>query len=268
MAFQYKKRTLEDIKRKESTAGKDFDPWLNPTIPVFKPKAGSNRVRILPPGWDSTDFEYITWLHYGVGPDDQTYVCPAKAGKGKCPICEERNRNRGSLSKEENRALAPKQRPLVYVIDRTDEDAGPKIWPMPITVSKELVLRQRDVDGSIIYIDHPEEGYDIEFVREGEGIGTKYLAINVARKATPISVDEDQMNEWLNFIVQNPLPEQVIVYDYNTIANAFGSYTSTESTNSATVETRVEEVPVLAPEDDDDDLDVADYIARLKKAKE
>ena len=265
MAFQYKKRTLEDIKRKESTAGKDFDPWLNPTIPTFKPKAGSNRVRILPPTWDSTDFEFVTWAHYGVGPDEQTYICPAKMGKGKCPICEERARNRGSLSKEENRALSPRQRPLVYVIDRTDEDAGPKIWPIPITVSKELVLRQRDVDGSIIYIDHPEEGYDIEFVREGEGIGTKYLAINVARKATPLSIDEDQMNEWLNFIVQNPLPDQVIIYDYERIANAFGNFTVPKKDTE--IETKVDEVKIEESFEDEDDLDVADYIARLKKAK-
>jgi len=102
-----------------------------------------------------------------------------------------------------------------------------------------------------------------------EKIGTKYLAINVARKASPLSVDEDQMNEWLNFIVQNPLPDQVIFYDYDRIASAYGKFNVADNIeNKQDVVVEKEEVVIEASDDqDDEDIDVAEYIAKLRRAK-
>lgn len=216
--YEYKSRDTSALRKRQSMGANEFDKFLKSNIKMWKPNDGDNRIRVLPPTWEGADhYGLDIYMHYGVGPDRQSYLCPDKHDKGPCPICEERLRVRDDGDEEYAKELEPKRRVLVYQVDRDHPKDGVQAWAQPWGMDRDITKISEDKGtGEVLSIDHPEDGYDVEFEKKGQGKKTEYLGIAIARRSSPLGKDE-----WLDFAVDNPLPDQLVFFDYDDIAKAF-----------------------------------------------
>lgn len=220
--FEYQARSEDQARKRSEASGGDFDKYLVDGIKMFKVNDGPNTIRILPPTWPKPEhFGHDIWVHYGVGPDRQTYLCLHKMKGEKCPICEERIEAERAGDEKYAKELKPRQRVLMFIVDRDHEKEGVQAWAAPWTVDRDLAKVSRDrQSGQTLFVDHPEEGYDIEFEKKGAKDRTEYLGIAVARRESSLGSDL-----WLEFAVEHPLPDQLQYFDYDHIAQAFGGAT-------------------------------------------
>lgn len=217
--FSYRGRTSEDVSRRAKQTSGRYDKILTEDLPWFKPREGENCIRLLP--WlngEDPDFEKLDekwgnhWgidiiIHNQVGPDKGGYLCLDKMNGEPCPICE-------AWRTDDIDEIKPGDRVLCWLIDRNDEKAGPKLWSMPLGVSKDFSAASTiKGSGEILLIDDPEEGYDIYFDREGEKKLTKYKRIEVAREPSPLHDEEKKQNKWLDYISEHRLPDMLKFYD-------------------------------------------------------
>ena len=218
-SFEYKRRDADSVRKRGEQSGGDYDRILTDTVQMWKPNDGSNTIRIMPPTWDGADhFGFDVFVHYEVGPDNQSYLCLDKMKGEACPVCDERARAVKDGDTEYADKLKPAKRVLIYMIDRDHERDGPIVWSMPWTIDRDLcklVVDKRS--GEVLPIDDPESGYDIEFDRQGKGQRTQYIGLAVARRDSALGKDE-----WLSFIQENPLPSLLHFYDYDHIQHVFG----------------------------------------------
>ena len=220
--FVYKggERTVEDVTRFSKQSGGTYDSFINPDIPTYKPREGDCAIRILPMTWEDTEKWGPGWhigvtVHYGVGPDEGTYLCLDKMKGEPCPVCEAR---RDAVDADEADALRTSWRALCWVVDRDNEKAGPMVWSMPISVFRDINVRSVDKrTKGVILIDDPDEGYDVLFSRAGSGVRTKYTSIEVERDPTPILADQKRQQKWEDFILDNPLPDLLNFFEYEYI---------------------------------------------------
>ncbi len=140
------------------------------------------------------DYTYvlIAWVHYGIGVNQDAFICPAKNYNKPCPICEDREK----LRKEENfdedliKSLTPKKRSIynIVVYDNEKEQAkGVQIWDVAHWFMERLItpLAKAPSRGSktvpFIPFTDPDEGKSISFERQGTGadntsfIGHKFV---------------------------------------------------------------------------------------------
>lgn len=222
--FQYRERTSAAMERRSQMGNNDFDRIVRDGVKSWSVNDGANRIRILPATWKQRDADDVHFgidvhVHYGIGPDRQSYLCPAKMKDERCPICEERALALKSGDQEYAKELEARRRVLVYMVDRDDEKTGLQVWAMPQSVDQDLAKLGRDRrTGAVLPIDHPEHGYDIEFDKEGAKKNTKYKGLMIDREASPLGNDR-----WLEEAERNPLPDILQFYDYDHIAKVFGA---------------------------------------------
>lgn len=219
-SYSYKPRTAEEMNKRSNQGAKDFDVYVRNDVKTFSPHDGANTIRILPPTWDDPNHYGIDiHVHYGVGPDSQSYLCLNKMKGEACPICEELVRARqGRESEEYVKNLEPTKRVLFYMIDRDNEKDGVIAWAAPWTIDRDITKVSVDrKTNEVLPIDDPRDGFDVEFDRTGKGIGTKYVGITVARRESSLGDDA-----WLDWAIDNPLTEVLEYYSYDHILKAFG----------------------------------------------
>lgn len=223
-AYTYQTRSVDDAEERSAMGNQDFDKLLKPGTKLYKVRDGDNRVRLLPPTWEGAKhYGLDVWVHYGVGPDRQSYLCLRKHGDGKepCPVCDERDDVRGDNDVDEKyvKELEAKRRVLVYLVDRDDERSGEQAWFMPQSLDKDIVKVSIDKETrEVLPIDHPEDGYDIIFEKSGSKMLTKYDGVQIARRSSPLG-----KRAWLENAMDNPLPDQLKVFDAEHIAKVFGA---------------------------------------------
>lgn len=222
--FQYKARSAEEVKARANRSIGSRESYLAAEVDFFTPKAGDNNIRILPPTFEGArHYGVDLHLHYGIGPDRSAFLCLDKMKAEACPICEERTNAAAEGEEDLAKALRPKQRVLVWVINRGEEGKGPLAWSMPAGLDKDIVNCSIDKStGEILSVDDPsDKGYDIAFKREGMDERTKYTGIQVARRASPLSDDADEADKWLAFIAEHPLDSLLTFRDYDFIKAAY-----------------------------------------------
>ncbi len=102
------------------------------------------------------------------------------------------------------------------MIDQKSPEKGPMIWTMSWTMDKDIAKISVDKQTKEVYaIDDPEDGYDLSFDRTGKGINTRYSGYQLARR--PTSIEQD----WLDWVVMNPLDQCLVWRDYDTIKAIF-----------------------------------------------
>lgn len=227
----------EAMDKRASQQGGARDYFIKedfPVIVVKSTKDGEN-LRVMPATWDNPKHWGLdVYIHFGVGPDNASYLCLDKMLGKRCPVCEERKKAEKGGDAEYIKSLAPTKRVLMYVIDRANEDAGPKIWTAPWTVDKDICKQTVDKQtGDVYFIDDVDEGYDIHIEREGEMLKTKYFT-SLARRPSPLG-REKQMKAWLKFIEDNPLTEVLNYFDYDYIKKVFSASGSDEDEEEETV---------------------------------
>lgn len=220
-SYSYREREPDSVRKRSTQGANDFDKILNDGVKMWKPNDGDNRIRILPPTWDDAKhFGLDIYVHYGVGPDRGTYLCLQKMKGEADPIAEERAiiaRDGDEKDKDYLKELEAKHRVLIYLIDRDNEKEGVQAWAMPSGLDKDIVKVSIDkTNGEVLPIDHPEDGYDVTFEKNGAGMKTKYEGASIARRSSPLG-----KAAWLDYAVENPLPSVLNYYDYDHIAKAF-----------------------------------------------
>lgn len=223
--FQYKPRTREQVeKRATMQGGTDFDRIFKDHIKVFAPKKGENRVRFLPATWPSPEhYGYDIFVHYGVGPDRQSYLDLQRMLDKPDPIDEERNalRREGRTddqSLQEIRDLNSTRRVACFIVDRDNEAEGVQMWAMAQTLDQDISASSVDSEtGEVLDIDDPDKGYDVSFRKDGEKLNTKYKGITIARRSSKLGD-----KRWLEYAIDNPIPDQLKFYTYDEIAKEFG----------------------------------------------
>ena len=227
--FKYQERSAATVNERANKSSGDYDDFIKGQM--FKPKEGENNIRILPVTWDPHDgpgakgFEWRdnwaieVFIHRDVGPDKQTYLCLAKMKGEDCPLCDAR----GEIDDEElSKKLKAKPQLCAYIIDRADEKAGPLIWRVPASVEKEIQLRSKvKGTGEILPVDHPDRGYDITFRRKGTGLNTDYAGVDIDRDDSPLSEKDARYDDWLDFVQEHPLPDQLIYFDADYLDKQF-----------------------------------------------
>jgi hypothetical protein len=217
--FVYRPRTVEDAARRKQETSSDTPNVILDGFKVYQSRKGENWIRILPATWeDAHHYGYDVWVHYNIGPDRNAVLCLNRMAKQPCPVCEQRLLAERAGDEDEAKELRPRRRVAVWMIDRQAEQEGPQIWPMPITLDEDIQNISTDkTDGTYYLIDAPDEGYDIMFEKTGQGIGTKYISPQVARK--PSSVNP----AYLDYINDNPIPNCLLWRPYEDIMNLFGA---------------------------------------------
>jgi hypothetical protein len=231
-SFAYTATSADALKRRSEQSGGRFDSPYKQNVDLWRPKAGDNTVRILPPTWDDHEhYGLDVFLHRYIGSDNSSYVCLQKM-KGKfCPVCVAAKAAKDAGEADEAKSLQAAHVILVWILDRSSDSTQPVLWPMSWTIDRDIAtLCHNKRSGKVLLIDHPEEGYDVSFRRSGEGIMTRYSAFQIDRDPSPISDDGDVMEKVLDFISENPLPTVLNFHDAKHLEGVLAGTTEAKDT--------------------------------------
>jgi hypothetical protein len=217
--FEYRPPSLQSMKERAENTGRKFDSIFKPGFDVFRPRDGINNLRYLPPTWDDpTHYGYEVHLHSFVGPSKSTYLCPARMLNKPCAMCEMAERM--AAEPENAKKLQPRTGYILWILDRNDPEAKtlykPKLWQMSWTMNQEfnVLAFNSKTPEKTLYIDNPDIGYDVAFKREGKGLNTTYLGLQIEREQSPIAENDDDYWAIIDFIQNNPIPSVLNFYDY------------------------------------------------------
>ncbi len=228
-SFNYRPPSAEQLRERAQRKG-TRDSFFDAGVQFFTPKVGDNTLRILPPPPDKQDewksYGLTLYVHYGIGADEAAYLCLDRMKGEPCPVCEERARAKAEGEDDLAQELRPVQRIATYTIDRDQEGKGPLLWNMAASIDSDICGRSVDKKSGEVYaVDDPVNGYDVTFIREGQGLTTKYKSIEIARRASPLSEDEDVAARWLQFVCDSAIDDKLIFHDYTHIKNALSGGT-------------------------------------------
>ena len=153
--------------------------------------AGDNHPNVAP---GKATHNVDVFVHFGIGVTESAYLCPARMGKGKCPICE----FQAELKKQKNydeeyvKSFNAKRRVVynVCVYDtHKDEDAGVMIWEASHHLSEKniMAIARNNRTGAFVKWADPDDGKTIEFARVGKGKSTNYEGFKFTDRDEPIS---------------------------------------------------------------------------------
>lgn len=218
---RYRPPASDHVKRQGERRGGKFDSIFKGNFDTFTPKEGDNTIRILPAGWEGNDdYAYQVWIHWGIGADESAYLCLRKMKGETCPICQEVARMKADGEGEDAKRIDCKERFICWVIDRTDRDETPSLYSMPAQVYKDLnALCYSSKTGKAIFVDNPDDGYDVIIRRTGTKLNTKYLP-SVERDATAVTDDSDKYKELEDWVQDNQVPECLQFFDTDYLEKA------------------------------------------------
>ncbi len=227
--FEYKTRSADKVKARAADTGRRYETIFKSGFDTFRPKEGSNYLRILPPTWpDNEHYSYDVWCHKRVGPDSGTYMCPRKMLQKPCPMCEAADQAEREASKlsakdrEEEMKEVYKIRAqhdnVMWILDRDAKERPDHPRLFQISHSQDVTILGMTVNdrtGGVLAIDHPEDGYDLVFKRQGKGMTTKYQGHVIEREPSTILDDPKKQQDVLDYITQNPIPDTLKYFEYD-----------------------------------------------------
>lgn len=165
----------------------------------IKLKEGRNKLRIIPGVGDMEDFFWQQASRHYIPDTKQSFFCPDFTIDEPCPICEFRQEmyNAGdNASKELAQSLKATRRYWMNVIDRNAKDKGPQIFTPGIKIAGPIIGFLTDPEYGDLIFDE-EKGLDIVVKRSGTGRYDTTYDVVPTRTITPLSDDEDQIDEWI-----------------------------------------------------------------------
>ena len=202
--FVYKPRDPKLIERQATETQSRFLRTNKPEFPRYKSRTGLNQIRFMPPTWEGYDhYSYPIQVHKQVGPDEQSFLCLRMLGK-PCPGCEERTRLARAGEKDAANKLRPQDDHVAWIIDRKNIDSsGPELFFFSGKTYREYNMGAIDrISGEMLDIDDPENGYDVTFHFDNR----PYEARQVVRRSSPLHPDSRKEQEWLDYIMDHPVP--------------------------------------------------------------
>ena len=205
MLTQYEKAT-------SNMSDSSFNPdnYFTTYLPDGVDRA-TKRLRILPTTDGTSPFKEVHVHSAKVDGKNRKFVCIKHLNDDDCPFCELRAEllSTGEKSDEElAKQFKPRLMYIVKVIDRENEDHGPKFWRFPINYKKEGILDKIAAVAKTYWdagkedITNPETGRDLilNIVRVKNPRGGTYPTVNSvqAYDRTPLSEDSELANKWVN----------------------------------------------------------------------
>lgn len=146
---------------------------------------GINNPRVVKGKAEEGDYTYVLdiYIHYNVGVNKDSYVCPARNYGQPCPICEHQNALRDEEDYDEDlvKSYEPARRAIYNIVcydNNKEEEKGIQIWNAPHnSIEKELTGLAKDPrTGEQYAFSSPWDGKSFSFTREGKGPrDTKYI---------------------------------------------------------------------------------------------
>lgn len=177
------KKMAETSANKQSKALK-----LPPGAKMFYiKKAGNITLSIVPyeagegnPGADQGEMAVgrTYWVHGGVGPNRDTYLCNAQALSKPCYCCDKRAKldRDEEADKEEEKKLRPKKRQLWNVLDHDNEEKGTQVFDFAAPCFGDHLFAKVDRKPQYDSFASADEGFQLEIgVTEEKGAGYKYF---------------------------------------------------------------------------------------------
>lgn len=160
-------------------------------VPLWMCSDGEHLLDVIPyvagdndPNVSAGDPQYVldVWVHKGVGALQQSFVCPQKNFKNRCPICEKQlqMRKSGEFTDDEIKELSPKRRCLynVYVWDSKEEmRKGVQVWEISHFFFEKHIaeLSKRPKGGGFIIFSDPDNGKSVSFKKKSKGANMEFL---------------------------------------------------------------------------------------------
>jgi len=226
-----KKVSAKDRAKKHTTGFERTSIQVPADTEMFKlDKAGTRRVDIIPfiagagnPWAEKGELHYerTFWVHRGIGPNNDAYVCPAKTAKKPCPICEYRSelQKDPDANEDEIKSLAPKERQIFNVVDKAEPEKGIQIWDISFYLFGKLLdaeVRNADEDEDFDLFADPEEGSTLKLgVAEKSFAGATFYEVETIGFKPRSELDEDLLEEALC------LDDLVIVLPYDELKAIF-----------------------------------------------
>ena len=225
--FQYKKRSEEQLRKRQEQQSGDFKSIVKDNVKIWKP-GKTNAIRILPPTWDDAEhYALDVHIHYQVGADEERVLALHEMLGEEDPIRELRMEYEADGEKDLAKALRPGRACAMYIVDLDDEDEGVQLFLAPATVDAGIAqVSQCPRSGEMYHIDDPENGYDVFFDKQGEKLNTKYVGFQIGRDSSEIS------EEHLEFAIDNPIPDVLAYLEYEEIEKMIEGWTPTPKSNS------------------------------------
>jgi len=194
--------------------------------------------------------------HRDVGDiEGQSFICLEKTYQKPCPICEYRKQLAKSpeASEEVIKALRPNRYPrtiynVVVYDSAAEEEKGVQVWHTSAFlfgqhIDKLAKSSPRDIRRGEpelkMYSSPDEDGYSIQFSREGDGISTKYMAHQLVPRPDPIPQEYLDQAHQLDQLIYIPTYEEVYAAFWGEDADskALERSTGQKSTHSAKEQT-------------------------------
>lgn len=230
-------RQDQNAKKKDqgSSFGKSYlDTSKHENVQFFKPNDGKNSIDILPwiiktdnyvGGMEAGFEDYVLdiWVHYGIGTNEDAFLCLKNTLGKPCPICEEMKNLKDDEDVDESiiEGLKPKRRCIYNIIDLKHEDKGVQLWDVShFLFEKELLEEAETSDGETITFSDLENGKTIQFRtteesrpgRRGKTITYKKFKSFTFRDRDPYQ--EDILDETF------PLDEMLVIPTYEEVKKA------------------------------------------------
>lgn len=235
-------------------------------------KSGIKRIRIIPfkvgagnPYADSGTLHYerTFFVHRGIGPNQDAYVCPKKTAGQKCPICEHRAKLEQDPKADEDliKDLIPKERQMFNVIDLADTESGIQLWDISYHLFGKLLdaeINNADPDENYGNFFHLEDGMDLKLgINENSFGGRKFYEVEtIGFKNRTEELDPDLLEEAM------PLDDLLKVVPYDELKAIFlqKAEAAEEDDEDSDEDDEEEEKPAKKkktppPEDDEEDED-------------
>jgi len=209
--------------------------------------------------WERTFF-----VHRGIGPEQNNYVCPRRTADKKCPICEHRTKLMKDPEADEDliKDLAPKERQLFNIVDTKDRDKGVQIWDISFWLfgkALDALRDNADEDDDYEAFADLEGGMTLKCAVEEKRFSgnTYYEVINIIFKPRREDYDEDMLDK------SNCLDEVVKILPYKELKAIFlqtedEDNDEDDEDNNDDDEDFEDAVPDKDNDDDDDDEDWGD----------
>jgi len=170
-----------------------------------KEKSGQRRIRILPTQDGSSPFKEVWYHEIQVGGQWQKFYDPGKNNNERSPL-NEVYEELMSTGKESDKELAKQYKSrkfyIVKVVDRDNEQDGPKFWRFKHNYKNEGILDKIiPIWRNKGDITDPEKGRDllIDLSKSKTPKGKEYTTISAIMydDPTPVHEDKNVMKEWI-----------------------------------------------------------------------
>lgn len=263
-------KSFQSSYEKRDDSGKFGNIWKpGLEIPQWKCSEGTHIIDIIPYiGGDSEPrglsgelVHYLdVWVHFGVGPGEDTVVCPTKtfrdrtdipADMKRCPICEEENELKkvDGFDDEIVKSLRSKRRSIYNIIVRDngkEEAKGLQVWDVAFFfMEKNLIdICKNPNTGDFDYFVSPDDGKQIKFTQKGAKKNVSFLGhVLLPRDYT---IDQETMESAIC------LDESMEVLTYEEIADMFfaGYERKAEEATPVRTAARTSRQPISSSEED------------------